>query len=330
MSTPSAHDLALAARPHVPAPNSVSDAARAYLSREANAVTPDFPPRADAAAWRELVHGMNQWVSGYYESYLPDDADALVSSFTLADVTTFVLRPGDVDADSAPLFIEIHGGGLFMGAGDLAWKAAYVHAMGRDGITWAPDYRMPPDHPFPAALDDLVAVYRRALSVRPPERIVVSGASGGGNLAAAFMLRAKDEGLPMPAALVLLTPEIDLTESGDSFATNLGIDPGLTPLMPVNLLYAGGEALDHPYISPLFGDVTGFPPTLLQTGTRDLYLSNTVRMHHRLVLAGVPAELHVGEAMGHGGFDGHTPEDVEMREIVREFERRKLAEAGTP
>ncbi len=198
--------------------------------------------------------------------------------------------------------------------------AAAVHAAQRAGVTWAPDYRMPPEYPYPAALDDLLGVYRSALETRAPSQIVVSGASGGGNLAAALLLRAKAEGLPMPAALVLLTPEIDLTESGDSFVLNNGIDMVLTPLMEVNRLYANGTDLAHPYVSPLFGNLEGFPPTLLQSGTRDLFLSNTVRMHRALLKAGVEAELHVFEAMPHGGFGGNAPEDVELRAEVRRFE----------
>jgi acetyl esterase/lipase len=182
---------------------------------------------------------------------------------------------------------------------------------------------MPPLHPYPAALDDCLAVYRHALKERPPTKIIVSGASAGANLAAALVLRAKDEGLPVPTALVLLTPELDLTESGDSFQTNLGIDL-LTPLMPVNRLYANGHDLAHPYLSPLFGDVTGFPPTFLQTGTRDLFLSNTVRMHRRLLAAGVTTELHVFEAMPHGSLGGHTPEDMELAAEVKRFEEQHL------
>jgi acetyl esterase/lipase len=182
---------------------------------------------------------------------------------------------------------------------------------------------MPPLHPYPAALDDCLTVYRHALEERPSTRIVVSGVSSGGNLAAALVLRAKDEGLPMPAALVLLTPELDLTESGDSFQTNHGIDI-LTPLMPINRLYANGHDLAHPYLSPLFGDLTGFPPTFLQTGTRDLFLSNTVRMHRRLRAAGVASELHVFEAMPHGGFGGHTPEDLDLAAEVKRFEEQHL------
>lgn len=137
------------------------------------------------------------------------------------------------------------------------------------------------------------------------------------------MLRAKDEGLPPPAALVLLTPQVDLTESGDSFQTNHGIDT-LPPLMTANLLYANGHDLAHPYLSPLSGDLTGFPPTFLQTGTRDLFLSNTVRMHRRLLAAGVEVELHVFEAMPHGGFGGNTPEDMELAAEVKRFEEQHL------
>ncbi len=87
-----------------------------------------------------------------------------------------------------------------------------------------------------------------------------------------------------------MTPELDLTESGDSFYTLLGVDTALTSrLMPANLLYAAGHDLTHPYVSPLFGDFTkGFPPTLLVSGTRDLFLSNTVRMHRALRAAGIP------------------------------------------
>ena len=123
----------------------------------------------------------------------------------------------------------------------------------------------------------------------------------------------------MLAGLVLMTPEVDLTESGDSFTTNLRLDNILSgSLMPANLLYANGHDLSHPYLSPLFADVTGWPPTFIQAGTRDLFLSNAVRMHRKLRNAGVDAELHVFEAMPHGGFGG-APEDLEMAAERRRF-----------
>ena len=145
--------------------------------------------------------------------------------------------------------------------------------------------------------------------------------SAGGNLAAATLLRARDENLALPAAALLLTPEMDLTESGDSFHTNRTIDVALPNGLPrANALYAGAADLTHPYLSPLFGDYTGaFPPTFLQTGTRDLFLSNTVRLHRALLRANHHAELHVWEAMPHAGFGGATPEDLEMQTAMRDF-----------
>lgn len=113
--------------------------------------------------------------------------------------------------------------------------------------------------------------------------------------------------------------QVDLTESGDSFVLNQLIDVLLPrSLMPNNLLYVAGVDLAHPYLSPLFGDFSkGSLPTFIQSGTRDLFLSNAVRLHRALRRAGVPCELHIFEAMPHGGFIG-APEDRELRaEVVR-------------
>lgn len=148
---------------------------------------------------------------------------------------------------------------------------------------------MPPDHPFPAGLDDCLAAYRALLNDHPPESIVIGGVSAGGNLVAALVLRARDEGLPLPAAVVMMTPAVDLTESSDSLHTNQGLDFLLSGSgMPAFLLYAGDHDLTNPLVSPIYGDFSkGFPPTILTTGTRDLLLSDTVRMHRALRSAGV-------------------------------------------
>jgi acetyl esterase/lipase len=229
----------------------------------------------------------------------------------------------DALADCAVL--EIHGGALVAMGGPLCSLLGGLAAVRTRMKTFSVDYRMPPEHPFPAALDDCLAAYEALLQQYPAEKIAVTGSSAGGNLAAALALRARDEGLPAPAGLVLYSPEVDLTESGDSFETNMGLDVNLTSrLMPANLLYADGRDLTDPYISPLFGDFSGgYPPTFLMTGTRDLFLSNTVRMHRALRRAGVAAELHVFEAMPHGGFFG-SPEDAELHAEVRAFLRGRL------
>jgi epsilon-lactone hydrolase len=303
-------------RSEVPVPTSVSDRAREFLAA----------PPADQGTLPELgdTEGWLRWVERANERLLERlgglAMPVAVDEQHIAGVPTFVLRAPDVDDGSdTPVYLDIHGGALLMGGGQCCALMATPSAMTTGMIVWAPDYRMPPRHPYPAPLDDCLAVYRALLEVRSPEHIFVGGGSAGGNLAAALMVRAKDEGLPMPAALVLLTPEVDLTESGDSFQTNLGLDNVLVgTLMQMNLLYANGHDLSHPYLSPLFADVSGFPPTFLQAGTRDLFLSNAVRMHRALRAAGVDAELHVFEAMPHGGFAG-APEDIEVRTELRRF-----------
>jgi acetyl esterase/lipase len=299
-----------------PVPVSVSDRAQEYLGAVSPFGETRTPELDDVDGWVGYVAERDRYVAQRFSAFeLPVD----VRETTIAGVHSYVIRAHDVDdAETTPIYLDIHGGALVMGSGDVCRMMASAGSVNTGMITWAPDYRMPPHHPYPAALDDCIAVYRAALEARSPEDIVVSGASAGGNLAAALLLRARDEGLPMPSALVLLSPEVDLTESGDSFRTNLGIDHVLSPLMTVNLLYANGHDLADPYLSPLFGDVSGFPPTFLQTGTRDLFLSNTVRMHRKLRDAGVPAELHVFEAMPHGGFGG-APEDIEVSVELRRF-----------
>jgi epsilon-lactone hydrolase len=297
-----------------PIPTSVSPEAQRFLAEEvrSEAATPDID---DSDGWLRRIEDTNRYI---VERFASVDLPVAVDDTEIAGVHTFVLRGRDVAPEASAIYLDIHGGGLISGGGDACRLMGSAGAMSTGMTHWAVDYRMPPRHPYPAAVDDCMAVYRRLLDERPPEDIFVGGGSAGGNLAAALMVRAKDEGLPMPAALALLTPEVDLTESGDSFHTNLGIDNVLGSLMPANLLYANGEDLSHPYISPLFADVTGFPPTFLQAGTRDLYLSNTVRMHRKLRNAGVDAELHVFEAMPHGGFAG-APEDLEVRRELRRF-----------
>jgi acetyl esterase/lipase len=215
-----------------------------------------------------------------------------------------------------------------MGGGTYA-EALGARAAGATGArTVSVDYRMPPDHPFPAAPEDCVAVYEALLESVDPGRIVIGGSSAGGNIAAAAILMIRDRGLPLPAGAVLLTPEVDLTESGDSFRTNEDLDVVLRRGLPeANALYAAGHDLRDPYLSPLFADFTkGYPPTLVQTGTRDLFLSNSVLIHRKLRDAGIDAELHVWEAMPHGGFLlGEAPENAEILAEVARFIRHVTA-----
>lgn len=308
----------------IPFPSSISTEARTALRRMVNADgmplnalhTPPQPEDIDGwmrfkvAADAQYGAAMAQWAG---------QLRAEVETLRIGDATVHIATPANPVVDDV-VYVDLHGGGLVFGGGAACRMGAQMQADQLGLRCWGIDYRMPPEHPYPAALDDCLAVYRRLLQQYPAQNIVIGGRSAGGNLAAAMLLRARDEGLPMPAALVLLSPEVDLTESGDSFVLNQLVDvvlPG--SLMRNNLLYAAGAELAHPYVSPLFGDFSGgFAPTFIQSGTRDLLLSNAVRLHRALRRAGVPCELHVFEAMPHGGFMG-APEDRELRAEVARF-----------
>ena len=303
----------------IPPPRSISPAAQASLTPMSFGGG-DLPPLDDTEAWRTIISMSNEGLLATLGERTSKIA-ATVDAIDVDGVPVFDITPADLSPNSVGrIHLDIHGGALIMGAGECCRVMGLLAVQRCGARTWTVDYRVPPDHPYPAALDDCLIVYRALLRDYRPEDIIVGGASAGGNLAAAMILRARDEGLPLPAAAVLISPEVDLTESGDTFQTNHGIDTVLTrSLLPQSELYAGGHVLAHPYLSPLFGDFTrGFPPTFLQAGTRDLFLSNTVRMHRALLAAGVPAELHVFEGMPHGGFGG-APEDAELDREVRRY-----------
>lgn len=317
--------IALPARA-LAAPASISPEARAALDRMVGAdgvplnALHVMPDPADFAGWMRLKAAADTHYAAAVAG-LAGTLAAQVETVEIGAARVHVATPDTLTrADCA--YIDLHGGALVLGGGAACRVGAQMQA-GHHGVRcYGIDYRMPPEHPYPAALDDCLTVYADVLESFAPANIIIGGRSAGGNLAAAMLLRARDEGLPMPGGLVLLSPQVDLTETGDSFTLNAladGVLPG--SLMANHLLYAAGADLAQPYLSPLFGDFSGFPPTFLQTGTRDLFLSNTVRMHRALRRAAVDAQLHVFEAMPHGGFMGSTPEDAELAAEVARFVR---------
>jgi acetyl esterase/lipase len=217
-------------------------------------------------------------------------------------------------------YLDIHGGGFVAGGGEMCQLLARLRAMDYGVEILSVDYGLLPQHPYPAPLDDCLAAYREALKSYKPASLAVGGASAGGNLAAALLLRARDEGLPLPASLTLQTPALDMTRSGDTYQTNRYLDVTLYGWGDAGPGYGAGRDLKDPYISPLFGSFSaGWPPTILTTGTRDLLLSDTVRMHRALRRAGLKADLFVTEAGPHGGFMGQAPEDTEVLAECRRF-----------
>jgi acetyl esterase/lipase len=159
--------------------------------------------------------------------------------------------------------------------------------------------------------------------------MAIFGTSTGGGMTLAMILRAKQENLPLPAAIAPGTPWSDLTETGDTYKTNEWLDNVLVSyngyLVHAAKLYANGRDLKDPQLSPIYGDFHGFPPTILTSGTRDLFLSLTVLTHRKLRRAGVEADLQVYEGMSHAqyNFDPDAPETKEVfSEIARFFDAR--------
>ena len=165
---------------------------------------------------------------------------------------------------------------------------------------------MPPEHPFPAAVEDVVSVYKHLLESRSAKSIAIGGTSAGGGLSLAAVHRFIALGLDVPGAIYAGTPWADLTKTSDSLFTNEGLDRILVTydgfLGAAARLYADGHDMKDPLISPVYGDFEGFPPTYLITGTRDMFLSDTARTHRKLRAAGVVADLHVYEGVAHADY----------------------------
>ncbi len=309
----------------MPIPTTISPAAQAILAASMQMAPQPNPEPGDAEGWAAMA--------ARAASTDPATIEA-VAKVTTASVDTGLAAPAEsYEVDGAKYFIAtpeglgdddrvlyfIHGGGFVFGGGATASRSTELVAGSYGVRTWGIDYRQLPTDPYPAGLDDVLAVYRALLAHYRPDSIALAGQSGGSNLAAALLLRAHDEGLPLPVAVGLISPPADLTQAGDTFQTNaFTLAPG--GLTNLAAFYAGGRPLDDPYISPLFGDFTAeFPPTVLTAGTRDFLLSDTVRLHRKLLKAGVRAELHVWEGAPHGMFMGEAPEDFEQVAQVRSF-----------
>lgn len=304
----------------IPIPRTISPEAQATLARGAPLSNTPEPDPNDKELWRQHITQANSHLTNIISKGV-ERYPAEITTHHLPATPLYKVTPHSVSSRNEKRTIfYIHGGGFTIGGGIAAAYAAMRIAHVAQTTVFSVDYRMPPDHPFPAGLDDAVDAYRWLLERYDAGNIAVYGPSAGGGLAAAFILKARDIGLPMPAACALHSPEVDLTESGDSFETNDKIDFVLSRLTNSITLYADGHDLKDPYLSPLFGDFRkGFPPTILTSGTRDLFLSNTVLMHRELRRAGCIADLHIWEAMSHGGFFGAAPEDRELLDEQMRF-----------
>lgn len=296
-----------------------------YLSAEARAILARPAEPAATSAARDPDAIVEEMFGAMYDAAVRHTS-VKIRQRQMQGVTVRELLPPE--PKPGKVLMGLHGGAYTVMGGRFSILEGLPLAEHGDYRVLAVDYRMPPAHPFPAAVDDGVAVYRELLDNHDPKDIAIFGTSAGGGLTAAVVLQARDAGLPLPAAVVMHTPWSDLSKTGDSYFTNDGVDPTIpsydTGLAGAARLYAGTASLKDPLVSPVYADYApGFPPALLSTGTRDLLLSCTVRLHRRLRRAGVDAELHVFDAMWHG-FDAWVPEGEELRAETLAFLARRL------
>lgn len=194
-----------------------------------------------------------------------------------------------------------HGGGYVTGncVDHRMHVAKFVQATGAGALLY--DYRLAPEHPFPAAMEDTLAAYRWMLGQNVlPENIVIVGESAGGGLCLAGLLAIRDEGLPLPAAGAALSPWTDLKCTGASYRTNARRDISILGSWEVwGSYYAGSNDPCHPWISPLYGDLKGLPPVLIEVGDHEILLDDARQFAEKARLAGVDITLHVWEGMVH-------------------------------
>ena len=244
----------------------------------------------------------------------PDLEERLVE---IGGIECLEVQPTGPTSGDLPTVLYFFGGGHTLGSPeeDIVITAPLAALAGVRVV--APRYPLAPEHPYPAALEVAETVYRALLPSVAPARLVVAGESAGGNLALALFQRARAEGLSMPAALALLSPWADLDHCGDSHAANR--DPSLVStdgdLDDLARLYRGAHRSDDPLISPLHADFTGLPSTFMTTGTRDLLLSDAVRLDAAMRADGVDVTLRVWEGMWH------------VFELVRELPEAKASMA---
>ena len=262
----------------------------------------------------KAVHSM-----GEPESFTPEDLekqrrsqDALGNmaasmsglvweSFTLAGMDAAWMRLSR-EHRRRRVILYCHGGGYTSGGLGFSKVLAskLTRATGMDTLAF--DYRLAPEHPYPAAVEDALTAWGHleSLGIAPGD-IVLAGDSAGGNLALVLCLKLREAGRGLPGALLLMSPWTDMTASGESLRGRAGIDPVLTPeyMYAVREAYTGGLDPSDCLLSPLFADFAGFPPALIQVGTHEILYSDAERLAERMLAAGADCRLEVWENMWH-------------------------------
>ena len=252
-----------------------------------------------------------------------------VEQTQIAGVDVDWLRPKNARKDKVLLYL--HGGAYVIGSPRTHRQLVSHTARAAGVVAVLPDYRLAPEHPFPAGLDDCVAVYRGLLEAGfKPEDIIIAGDSAGGGLSVATLLLLRHAGVPMPAAAVLLSPFLDVTGSGESARTRGDRDPwfDIADLQVVTRYYCPDESQwRDPLVSPVFANVAGLPPMLIQVGDDEILLSDSTRLAQKLEAEGIEVQLEIWPHMWHvfQMFIRKMPESRAAVVKIAEYVRRSFS-----
>jgi acetyl esterase/lipase len=205
-------------------------------------------------------------------------------------------------APDAPVMLHLHGGGYVLGNPAASRPLTTALALESGARIASLDYRLAPEHPFPAAVDDATAAYRALLALgHDAGDIAIGGESAGGGLAIATLLAARDQGLALPACAFAISPWVDMTCTASTFDSCAALDPMLTrhALKEMADAYLAGASDSKPLASPLFGDLTGLPALLIHVGSDEVLLDDSISLHVAAEAAGVASTLRVFEGMIH-------------------------------
>lgn len=256
-------------------------------------------------------------------------AGTAVRATVLGGVPVEVVTPQRPSASVTIVYLH---GGAYVSMSPRSHRRLVSHLAAATGCrVIAVDYRLAPEHPYPAALDDATAAYTAHLAEAPQQKVVLAGDSAGGGLALATAIALRDRGQPLPAALVLIAPWVDLTCSGDSMRSRTRRERVLTPAaLPDDARrYAGDLDVHSPLVSPLFADLEGLPPMLIQVGDDEVLLDDSLRLAQRAQDAGVPVNLQVWQRLWHVWqlYAGLLPEAADAVGAIAEFVREQTGDS---
>jgi acetyl esterase/lipase len=256
--------------------------------------------------------------------------DIQVENVTVAGRAAEWVRAPGVQAGRAILYL--HGGGYVMGSANTHRSMVGEISRASQAAALLLDYRLAPEDPFPAAVEDGVAAYRWLLDQGfKVQTLAIVGDSAGGGLTMATLVSARDQGLPMPAAAVPISPWSDMTCTNDSYKTRAEADPMVAPggIGKMAGLYLGGKDAKHPYASPNFASLQGLPPLLIHVGRDEVLLDDSIKLDAKAKTDGVSSTLEIWDDMIHvwHAFHPMLPEGKQAIVRVGEFLREKWAAA---